>query len=121
MSRFFNLLAAIMFVAIFSGSPVFSSEIAETSDKTITGLLVRVDVKTRCIYIKENSRIVKFKASAEMCETFKDRIYSEIDIKYKIGDNKTLMIITIVNSAKKDDSGKTQVKTKAPVKGRLKK
>jgi hypothetical protein len=95
---------AAMFFAIFlnvAGSP----EVTDTlNDKTITGIIIKVDIKNRSIYIKENSRTVRFKASTEICEQYKSRINSEVEITYKIGSNKKLQIITIKLLEKKEDS-----------------
>jgi hypothetical protein len=77
---------------------------------------VKVDLKNQSIYVKENSRIVKFKASTDICQRFKDKINSEVDITYKIGNNKSLQIITIIISEKQVESGLNEVKPKTPVK-----
>lgn len=121
MSRFFNTLAAIVLIALYSSSPVFSTEIEENNDKDITGILVRVDAKNQVVYVKENSRIVKFKASAVLCEKFKDKINLEVDITYEIGKNKSLRIVTMVMAEKKEESKKVPVKSKVVVKGKSKK
>ena len=103
MNRFFSLLVAIMFLA-FSLPVKGSTEINDTlNDKTITGVLIKVDVRSRSIYIRENSRTVKFKASPEICEQYKNRINSEVEITYKIGSNKKLQIINIKIADKKQD------------------
>ncbi|HNX25275.1 MAG TPA: hypothetical protein PKG60_14610 [Spirochaetota bacterium] len=111
MRRFINILMAVIFTAVFSSSPVFSAEaeIEENSDNVITGILVKIDSKNHWVYVKENSRIVKFKALPALCESFKYRINSQVEITYKIGDNKSLQIITMVISEKKEESVKSKV------------
>ncbi len=121
MSRFLNSVIVILYIAIFSGSPVFSSEIENDNNKTITGILVRVEVKKKSIYIKENSRIVKFHASSDICEKFKDKINFEVDIAYKVCNNKTLQIITITVSEQKNESAGMEVKYKSVPKGKMNK
>jgi hypothetical protein len=79
LSRFYKILNAILLIAVFSGSPVFSLEssgLEDDGNKVITGTLVKVDLKNLSIYVKENSRIVKFKASIDICQRFKDKINS---------------------------------------------
>lgn len=110
MRRFVNMFYAVLFVAIFSGSPVFSSENEENTDKMITGILVKVDVKNLSIFIKENSRIVKFKTSSDICLKFKDKLSSEVNVTYKISNNKSLQIITIVITERKPESDGSTVK-----------
>jgi len=119
--RFINILTAVIFTAIFSSSPVFSAEVAESTDKLITGILVKVDEKNLAIYVKENSRIVKFKASSVLCAEFKDKINAEVDITYNIGINKSLQIITMVTAVKKVEPVKTPFKSKASLKSKTKK
>ena len=102
LSRYLNSFYAVLLIAIFSGSPVFSAEIDDENDKMITGTLVKVELKTQSIFIKENSRIVKFKASAADCDKFKTKINSEVDVKYKINNNKSLQILSIVISETKE-------------------
>jgi len=115
LGRFCSLLSLVMIIMITPGSPVFSAAVGEKTDQAITGILVKVDLKKHAIYVKENSRIVRFKASVEFCEKFKNKINSEVDITYKIGNNKSLQIITIVISEKKDKIEPSE-KPKAAVK-----
>lgn len=120
MGRFLVSVITVLFIAIFSGSPAFSSETGKDDNKTITGIVVRVDVKKKSIYIKENSRIVKFYASADICEKFKGRINLEVDITYKICDNKTLQVVTITIPEKKNDSTESDIKSRSAIKGKNK-
>lgn len=118
-NRFFSLLMTVMFFAFSLCSMALAEENSTVNDKTITGVVIKVDVKNRSIYIRENSRIVKFKASLEICEQYKGRINSEVDITYKIGNNKRLQIITIKPAEKKEEAKTAPVKQKAA--GRIKK
>lgn len=66
-----------------------------TDVKKVTGILIKIDVKKSTVYIKENSRTVKFKASADICNQFKDRLNSVVDITYTKGHDRALRIITM--------------------------
>jgi len=119
--RSLNVFGAILFIAVFSISPVFSSDINDDSDKIITGTLIKVDIKNQSIFVKENARIVKFKAAAEFCREFKDKINSEVDITYKIMNNKSLQLVSIKIAEKKEKSEETGPKSKSAVKVKVKK
>jgi hypothetical protein len=120
-SRFFYILSIIIIIAVFHGSPAISSGNEEISDKKITGILVRVDVKNQTVYVKENSRIVKFKATSVLCEQFKNKINFEVDITYKKFNNRSLQIIEMVISEKKTETGKVNIKPENSVKVKDKK
>lgn len=120
MNRFSYIFNIMIFIMIFSGSPVFSSGDEETVNKKVTGTLVRVDLKTQTVYVKENSRIVKFKSNSVLCEQFKSKINFEVDITYTISNNKSLQILEMTLSEKKGSTDKQAVKPDAPVTKRAK-
>lgn len=112
MNRFFSLLITGIILALSPDPLVLAEENSTINDKSITGVIVRVDVKNRSVYVRENSRIVRFKAAQEICEQYKNRVNSEVDITYKIGNNKRLQIITIKISEKKEEVKTPPVKQK---------
>lgn len=120
MNRISYIVSIILFITIFSGSPVFSSGDEEAGDKKITGILVRVDLKTQTVYVKENSRIVKFKSTSVLCEQFKNKINFEVDITYKICNNKSLQIVEMVISDNKAEINKPAVKPETSSKRKVK-
>ena len=120
MNRVYHIFRIIIIIAVFSGSPVFLSGNEETGDQQITGVLVRVDTKTQTVYVKENSRIVKFKATSVLCEQFKNKINFEVNITYKKCNKKSLQIIEMVLSEKKIEANKPAVKNDTSARGNVK-
>lgn len=112
MNRFFSLLLTGMFLTFYPGSMVIAEENSIINDKSITGVIIRVDAKNRSVYIRANSRIVRFKAVPEICEQYKNKVNTEVDITYKIGNNKRLQIITIKIAEKKEEVKTLPVKQK---------
>lgn len=110
MRKFFNIFIAVLTVAVFSSAPVFSSDTSPNGEEMITGILVKVETKKLAVYVRENSRIVKFKATIEICEKFKNKINSEVDIKYIIRNKKVLQITSMTLSEKKEGSKEEPVK-----------
>ncbi len=124
MRKFFNILVTVFTVVNFSSAPVFSADAETGGGEMITGILVKVDVKKLAVYVRENSRIVKFKASSDICEKFRNRINSEVDIRYiiasksggKSGNKKVLQIVSMVLSEKRDNEATEQEKSRAAIK-----
>ena len=54
MNRFFSLLITGIILALSPDPLVLAEENSTINDKSITGVIVRVDVKNRSVYVREN-------------------------------------------------------------------
>lgn len=78
-------------------------------DMKISGRLISVDVNEGIIYVMHDSRLVRFRASKEICNSFREKIHSFVEIEYsKCGVKgfciNTMSIVPDENSGESDSS-----------------
>lgn len=70
---------------------------AEESEEKIIGQIVKVDSESGVIFIMHDSRIVKFRASKEICVKFKEKVQSFVEIGYSKCTVKGFCITSIIS------------------------
>ncbi len=61
----------------------------------ITGQLVKASIRHLAVYVKHDSRIVQFRTTKEVCERFKPKQWSYVEVAYNISESKALNLVAI--------------------------
>lgn len=85
-------LAALLLAGLMIYIPLHGSSDPEMK---IVGKLIRVDDAGGVIYVMHDSRIVKFRASKEICRKFSERVQSLVEIGYSRCSGKGFCVVTI--------------------------
>jgi len=85
-------LAALLLAGLMIHIPLMGSVEPEMK---IVGKLIRVDDAGGIIYVMHDSRIVKFRASKEICRKFADSVQSLVEIGYSRCSGKGFCVVTI--------------------------
>ncbi len=66
-----------------------------TKIESISGILIKTDKVKRLVVIKSNSRFVRFHTTPEICNEFKNKINSMVNLTFTRKNGKGLQLIKI--------------------------
>ncbi len=92
MNKFYSAITAGSLAVLLAIFAPHSARAIDGGIYPITGVLIRVSADTRSVYIKNDSRIIRFQADKKLCEAFMSRIDSTVIINYVKLKRGTLVI-----------------------------
>jgi hypothetical protein len=109
MKNYIKILLVIFAALIMPPEYVFSQSEETIKIESISGVLIEVNEKDLTVFIRSNSRVVKFYATSEICTEFKNSINSEINIYFTRRSSEGLQLVKMNLITKTDiDSSKNE-------------
>jgi hypothetical protein len=101
MKNYIKILLVIFTFLILTPENVFSQSDETIKIESISGVLIEINEKDLTVFIRINSRVVKFYATSEICTEFKNSINSEVSINFtrRSGEGLQLVKMNIIPRA----------------------
>jgi len=90
----FKRLSSFITIILFISCTMFASGQNHKSQK-LTGQLIKVSQRKLAVFVKHDSRIVKFRTTREVCGRFKPMLKSYVEIIYEIDNDKALQVVSM--------------------------
>ncbi len=91
--KLLSLLVAVAVAGVlFSSGSLTGKNLVKPKEYTANGVIQKVTEKNQSIFIKSDKKVIKFQASKELCDQYKDKLNSMVTVKYTREKNKTLLI-----------------------------
>jgi hypothetical protein len=115
MKNYIKILLVIFTFLFLTPDNVLSQSDETIKIENISGVLIEINEKDMTIFIRSNSRIVKFYATYEICAEFRNSVNSEVNINFtrRSSEGLQLMKMDIIHkpeteASKSDNTDKKQ-------------
>lgn len=102
MKNYIEIFLVIFALQFFTPEYAFSQSDDIPRIESISGVLIEINETEQTVFIKSNSRVVKFYTTTTVCIEFKNNINSEVTITFTRRTSEGLQLITMAVTPKSD-------------------
>jgi len=95
MKNYIKILLVIFALQILTPEHVFSQSDDVVKIESISGVLIEINGTEQTVFIRSNSRVVKFYTTSTICTEFKNSINSEVNITFTRRTSEGLQLVTM--------------------------